>query len=452
LKQVAGSTGILTALTTTMVLLVLDSSIVGVMLPSITADLELSTVSQAWVVSSYLLALAVLLPVGGKLADAYGAVSMFRAGMAGFVLASVGIALADGAASIIAWRAIAGGAGALLMPATMSILVSTFPAETRARALSIYLGVGQAFAVVGPAFGGLCAQFIGWQWGFLINIPVGLTGLLLVSLSRPTNQRTPVQSWDLLGILTLTIGLTGVVLALLQGPDWGWTALATLVCAVLGAGCLIYFACRSLRSDNPLLDLRLFSVPAFSISSTVLFCVGLITTAATIYGAVVMQESLGLSPAASGLALLPLVIPLLLTTRWAGRHYNAVGPRRIAMAGALSAAAGLFIIAQGLAMMALWQVCAGLVLVGGAIGLLLTPMTTAGLSAAPTEQRGQASGLISTGRQLGGIIGVGLFSALIALQPETDGRSGVVVGFTLCAGMLLLVAIVARRLPRRAAG
>ncbi|MET0966167.1 MAG: MFS transporter [Nakamurella sp.] len=450
MKQVAGSARILTALTTTMVLLVLDSSFVGVMLPSITADLDLSTVSQAWVVSSYLLALAVFLPVGGKLADAHGAASMFRAGMAGFVLASVGIALADGAASIIAWRAIAGGAGALLMPATMSILVSTFPGETRARALSIYLGVGQAFAVVGPAFGGLCAQFIGWQWGFLLNVPVGLTGILLVGLSRPDNPRAAVRSWDAVAVLTLTAGLTGLVLALLQAPDWGWTSAATIGCALAGMSCLLIFTVRSLRSAHPLLDLRLFSVPAFSISSTVLFCVGLITTAATIYGAVVMQESLGLTPAASGLALLPLVIPLLLTTRWAGRHYNAVGPGRIAMAGALSAAAGLFIIAQGLAMMALWQICAGLVLVGGAIGLLLTPMTTASLSAAPIEQRGQASGLISTCRQLGGIIGVGLFSALIALQPEDNGRSGVVLGFTLCAGILLAAALLARKLPREA--
>jgi len=434
-----------------MVLLVLDSSIVGVMLPSITADLSLSVVSQAWVVSSYLLALAVLLPVGGKLADAFGPVSMFRAGMAGFVLASVGIALASGAAPLIAWRTIAGGAGALLMPATMSILVSTFPSESRARALSIYLGVGQAFAVIGPALGGACAQFIGWQWGFLLNVPVGLTGILLVTLSRPANPRTPVRSWDWLGISTLTIGLIGPVLALLQAPDWGWTSTATFACALLGAGCLVYFVLRSVGSTHPVLDLRLFSAPVFSSSSTVLFCVGLISTAATIYGAVVMQESLGLAPAASGLALFPLVIPLLLTTRWSGRHYNAVGPRRIAIAGTLSASAGLFVIAQGLATLALWQVCAGLVLVGGAIGLLLTPMTTASMSAVPAGQRGQASALITTCRQLGGIIGVGLFSALMTVQPEDDGRSGVVIGFTLCAGILLAAALLARRLPKVAA-
>jgi len=433
-----------------MVLLVLDSNIVGVMLPSIAADLSLSTVSQAWVVSSYLLALAVLLPVGGKLADTFGPVSMFLVGMAGFVLASVGIALASGAASLIAWRTIAGGAGALLMPATMSILVGTFPEESRARALSIYLGVGQAFAVVGPALGGACAQFVGWQWAFLVNVPVGLTGILLVRLSRPANPSTRVRSWDVVGILTLTIGLTGLVLALLQAPDWGWTSAATIGCALAGILCLLIFTWRSLGSANPLLDLRLFRVPVFSTSSTVLFCVGLITTAATIYGAVVMQESLGLAPAASGLALFPLVVPLLLATRWAGRHYNAVGPRRIAIAGTLSASAGLFVVAQGLAMLALWRVCAGLVLVGGAIGLLLTPMTTASMSAAPAEQRGQASGLITTGRQLGGIIGVGLFSALIALQPEDEGRSGVVIGFTLCAGILLAAALLARKLPRTA--
>ena len=161
---------VLAACTLTMVLLVLDSSIIGVMLPSIGQDLDLSSADVAWVVSSYLLALAVLLPIGGRVADVIGPVTAFVVGTAAIAVATAGIAFSGSDLALISWRAVAGAAAALLMPATLSIILTAFADDARARALAVYAGVGQAFATVGPAVGGLCAEFIGWQWGFLINI------------------------------------------------------------------------------------------------------------------------------------------------------------------------------------------------------------------------------------------------------------------------------------------
>jgi MFS family permease len=386
------------------------------------------------------------------LADAFGPVTIFIVGMAGFIGASVGIALAGGAASLITWRVLAGCAGALLIPASMSVLVTAFPGEHRARALAIYLGVGQAFATVGPAIGGVCAQFFGWEWGFGINVPVGAIGIILVLLSRPENPRTPVRTWDIPGLVTLVVGLTGLVVTLLQGPLWGWASTATLSCAGIGLVSLTVFIRRSWTGSGSLLNLRLFQSKVFASGSIVLFGLGFAMTAATIYGAVVLQNFLQLQPAASGLALLPLVIPLLIATRWVATHYNEYGPRRIGAVGCACLATGSLVVAGGLAVVQLWVVCAGLVLIGAGIGLLMTPMTTAGLSAAPDDERGQASGLISTCRQLGGIVGVGVFSALISTDPTANTAAadpGAIVGFVVTAGLVAgSLLVVLRGMPR----
>jgi MFS family permease len=259
---------------------------------------------------------------------------------------------------------------------------------------------------------------------------------VLVLLSRPANPRTPVRSWDIWGLITLVVGLTGLVVALLQAPLWGWAARSTLICGGIGLVSLTIFVRRSWTGAETLLNLRLFGSRVFTSGSIVLFGLGFAMTAVTIYAAVVLQNFLQLPPAASGLALLPLVIPLLIATRWVARNYNEYGPRRIGVAGCGCLAPGLLVLAGGLAVAQLFVVCTGLVLTGVGIGLLMTPMTTAALSAAPDVERGQASGLISTCRQLGGIIGVGVFSALITTDPVANTGApdpGAILGFVLTA-------------------
>jgi EmrB/QacA subfamily drug resistance transporter len=449
---VAGRTGlVLIAMTSTMALLVLDSSIVGVMLPSIGKDLSLSTTAQAWVVSSYLLSLAVLLPLGGRLADAFGPRTMFVCGMVGFVVASVGIAAAAGSAALILWRTAAGCAGALLMPSTMSILLGSVAPDGRARAMAVYTGFGQAFAVFGPFVGGVCAQYLGWQWGFLINVPIGVGGVLLLLISRPANPRTPVTSWDPVGLLTLTIGLLGVVFALLQAPAWGWTAPVTVVTMAIGAAASCWFVVSSLSRAHPLLNLRLFSVPSFASGSVMLFSVGFATTVASVYGAMVIQQSLQLPPAAGGVALLPLVLPLLVATRWVAGRYARLGARTIGLVGAPALAVGLLATGVGFWLASLWLVCVGLVPAGVGIGLLMSPMTTASMSDIADHERGQASGIVTTIRQMGGILGVAAFSATAAVfHASSDDISNTAagVGFGIAAVVVALAA-ASSRLPVR---
>ncbi len=435
---------VLVACTLTMVLLVLDSSIIGVMLPSIDLDLSLSDADVAWVVSSYLLALAVLLPLGGRVADAIGPVTAFVVGMAGFAVASAGIAFSGSSLVLIGWRAAAGAAAALLMPATLSILLGEFAGDARARALAVYAGVGQAFATVGPAFGGLCAQFVGWQWAFLINIPVGVAGIALVVTARPGNPRTTGSRWDLPGVALLVVGATALVTGLIQLPVWGLLSWATLAFAVVGVAGSVAFVRRTLRVPDPVLNLRMFGSRPFTGGTLILACLGYGMTVATIYGAITLQQTLDLSPAAGGLALLPLVLPLLVATRWVATSYTRVGPRVIGMAGTAALAMGLVIIAVGVGVDSVWVLAAGLVPTGVGIGLLLSPMTNASLSTVRDTERGQASGVVSTARQLGSVVGVGVMSTCIALTPEAE-RAGIVVGFAVTAVVALAGLVVAAR-------
>jgi MFS family permease len=199
----------------------LDATITGVLLPRMQHDLGLSQSGTGWVVSAYLLALAVLLPLGGRLGDVIGSVRAFQLGVAVFVGASIGIALAPNEAIVIAFRFLQGAAAAVMTPATAVILFDTFPPRSRGRAMAIYSGVGLGFTTVGPLLGGLLAETVGWRWAFLINVPIGVAGVALAFVVRPTNRRTAVASWDPVGAGLLLVGLGAFVLGLQQSGIWG---------------------------------------------------------------------------------------------------------------------------------------------------------------------------------------------------------------------------------------
>ncbi|UCZ88150.1 MFS transporter [Gordonia sp. WA4-43] len=431
---------LLTATTSTMVLLVLDSSILGVMLPTMMRDLDLSVSQSSWLVSIYLLMLAVFAPVGGRLADAYGAATMFRVGMVGFVAASTMIAVVPSFEAVVAGRALAGVAGAVLMPATLALLIHTVDEARRPGAMAVYTGVGQGFALIGPAVGGVCAQFLTWQVGFLVNVPVGIVAVVLSVLAHPPSGARTSQSWDLPGLTLLVTGLGAAVAALLQGPAWGWRSPAVITLLVVGGVALSVFPLATKRATIPVLDIGLLRDRDFAVRTTALAAIGFAMTAATVYGAVALQEAMHLEPVESGLALLPLVIPLLAATRLVGARYERYGLQRVVVAGSLCLAAGMITVAVGFAVSSVTVIAIGLGPVGVGIGALLSPLTTATVASVPAGQRGQASGVITTGRQMGAILGVAVFAALLAAYP---GRLGTAIGFLVTGALLVIVAIAA---------
>ena len=433
---------LLAALTSTMVLLVLDSSIVGVMLPDIISDFALTASQGAWLVSSYLLALAVFLPLGGKLSDTLGPRRCFVLGTAGFVASSALISLASTFALLVTGRTLAGLAAAVLMPATLSLLTANTAEDQRPAAMAVYTGVGQGFALIGPLIGGLCAQFLTWQWGFLINIPIGLLGIALIVWLRPTSPRRPVHSWDVRGLLLLVVGAGCTMIALIQAPSWGWTSLQVIItgtCSVAAIGAYVGLA---QRTHDPILDLSLLHSRDFTANAILLATLGFAMTIATVYGAVALQHALHLEPAEAGLSLLPLVIPLLISTKLVAARYRRYGLRRVALGGSLTLSGGLLINAIGFAATSLPIVCLGLAFAGLGIGSIMSPLTTAAIGAVPTEQRGQASGLATASRQFGGVLGVAVFTAIIVAVP---GEMGTAIGFAVAATTAAVAAVVTRR-------
>jgi DHA2 family methylenomycin A resistance protein-like MFS transporter len=383
-----GARAVLISATATMALLVTDSSIVGVMLPSIDRDVGLSDAGQAAVVASYLLTLAIALPFVGPIIDRVGAFTMFVVGNAAFVAASIGIASAGDEIGLILWRAAAGVAAAVVMPATMTLVAQHYPEdESRTRALAIYTGVGQGMAVLAPILGGAVAQFVGWQWGFLLNVPIGLVAILLVLRVRAA----------------------------------GGTEVAV----------------RAQRPVRTVLASR-----RFVLATALLSALGFSMTIATVYGAVAVQDMLGLDPLLAGLALLPLVVPLLVVTRWTAAKGYRVPAARLGTVGAVAMAAGLAVIAGGLAAGELWIVALGMVPAGAGIALVMGPISSAALGAVPPASRGTASAVATMGRQFGGALGAVAYTAVA-------GEWGSGAGFA-AAALVILVGALAGAALRRA--
>lgn len=433
---------LLAALTSTMVLLVLDSSLIGVMLPSIISDLTMTGKQPSWLVSSYLLTLAVFLPLGGKLSDTLGPRWCFVLGTAGFVASSALISLASTFALLVTGRLLAGLAAAVLMPATLSLLTANTADDRRPAAMAVYTGVGQGFALIGPLIGGLCAQFLSWRWGFMINIPIGLIGIALIVWLRPTNPRRPVHSWDVCGMLLLVLGAGCAMLTLLQAPISGWTSLRVIITAIGSVVAIRAYVGSAQRTRDPILDLSLLHNRNFTANAILLAALGFAMTIATVYGAIALQHTLHLEPAEAGLSLLPLVVPLLISTKLVAVRYRHYGLSRVVLGGSLSLSSGLLTSAIGFATTSLPIVCLGLAFAGSGIGAMLSPLTTAAIGAVSTEQSGQASGLATASRQYGGILGIAVFTAIIAAVP---GDMGTVIGFAVAAATTAVTAVCTLR-------
>ncbi|WP_030176033.1 MULTISPECIES: MFS transporter [Actinomycetes] len=429
------------AATSAMAMLVLDSSIIAVMLPSMSLDLGLTAIQQTWTISAYLLTLAVLLPIGGRLVDAIGPVRGFAVGAAGFVVSSLVIGTAHGPVELVSARAAAGAAAAIMMPATLASVFAAFAPGGRPRAVSLYTGAGQAVAALGPTIGGLCAQFLTWRWGFLMNVPIGVIAAAVMCTAHLHHRpgRRPMR--DGLGTSVLIVGLSSWAVGLLVLPTSG--AKSPAVLALLGVGVTSggLYIWRGIRGHDNLADRQLFTNRHFRGSAAILLCLGFAMTALTIYPVIALQNALLLTPAVAGVALLPLVVPLLVATRWAGRRYGAVGPRLLGIWGALATAAGCVLVAAALATTSTWLLCCGLIPAGVGVGLLMSPMTTTAVDSVTEPDRGQASGLSAMLRQFGGLLSVAAFGMLA--HNDSAPHGGGTIGFYLAAVVMLAAAVLA---------
>ena len=434
----------------------LDTLVVATSLTTIRLDLGASIEQLEWTVNAYNLSFAVLLMTAAALGDRLGRRRMFAAGVALFTLASAACALAPGAGSLIAARAVQGAGAALVMTLAMALVSSAYPPERRGSALGVFFALTGLAVASGPLVGGAVAEGLAWQWIFWLNVPLGLV-LVPLALSRIPESFGPDGRLDLPGLALVSGGVLGLVWALVRGNVAGWASAEVLGTAVAGAALLAAFVRWELRAPAPMLPMGFFRSRAFSAgNAAIFFAIGSLFTG-VFFLAQFMQTALGSSPLEAGLQLLPWTATLFFTAPVAGKLADRFGERAFMVAGPLLQGVGMGWIALVAGPgVAYGELVAPLIVAGVGVSMSFPAAQNSVVSAVPPEAIGKASGVNSTMRELGGVFGIALSVAVFAgagsyASPAefTDGF-GAAMGVS--AGLSLLASLTGAALPRRPRG
>src|SRR5689334_939303 len=371
-------------------MLMLDNTVVNVALPSIQRDLHASLSALEWTVNAYTLTLAVLLVTGGRLGDIFGRRRMFLFGVVVFGLSSLAIGFAPSDTVLVIFRAVQGIGAAFMMPATLSIITQAFPPEQRGTAIGTWAGVSALALAIGPVVGGFLTEYVSWRAIFFINPPIAIIAVgVTLFAARESRDETVDRTVDYTGIAAVTVGLTALVLALVQGNDWGWGSARVIGLLVVAVISLVAF----------LISFAMFAQFFFL----------------TLY----LQNILHYSPLETGLRFLPSTIMIIIMGPLAGRLTDRVGSRPLMTLGLIIVASALAIQSRLTVHTGYGLLLPGFVLMGLGMGMVMSPMSTAAMNAVDRTKAGAASGLLSMIRMVGSTFGVAVMGALVA----TIGRS-----------------------------
>ncbi|PJF01592.1 MFS transporter [Streptomyces carminius] len=389
-------------------LIVLDISVVNVALPSIRSDLGLGETGLQWVVNAYTLTFAGFLLLGGRIADLFGRERTFLFGLGLFTAASLVGGLAQGPWMLVTARAVQGLGAAVLAPATLSIITTSFPEGVRrTRAIGTWTAVGAGGGAAGGLVGGVLTDFLSWRWVLLVNVPVGAVLLVGAVLCLPTNRGGLSRRLDVFGALLVTVGVAALAYGIAASESHGWgSGRSTLPIAAALAGLVLFGRLQS-RAAEPLIPPRLFLIRSVSTANTVLLAIGAATFCVWYFLSLYMQNVLHYSPVRTGLCFLPHTVAVIVGSKLAPRLMSHVDGRLIGAAGGLLAAVGMAwqstLTAHGTFVGTILG--PGILMMTGA-GLLMTPITTAATSGVPAADQGVVSGLLNTSSQLGGALGL----------------------------------------------
>ncbi len=398
-----------------------DATVMTITVQAIIRQVGGSVVSVSWVMNGYNLVLTVLFLPMGRLGDRYGHKLVFTLGLALFTAASLPCALATSIPTLVAWRVVQAVGAAAVVPTALTLLLQAFPERRQGFAAGLFGAVSSLALAVGPVLGGVLVWYRGWPAVFWLNLPVGIIGVFL-ALTLTRGLRTPRsrESLDWPGVGLVSAGLFCVTLAIIQGNDWGWASAAVIGLFAGGAALLLLWVGWELRTAAPLFDLRLFRDRTFAASATAVMTVDTALMGTMFMGVIFMIAMMDYSELKAGLAIATLPVAVMILTPPAGWLADRIGPRWLAVTGALVTAAGLVALG-GLARTdpvsaVVWR--SGLV--GAGIGLSLPALLAAGMSAVPGGHKGAGSGMLNTARQLGFLLGV---AVLVAVFAHTMGQA-----------------------------
>jgi EmrB/QacA subfamily drug resistance transporter len=435
-------------------MIMLDNTVVNVALPTIQSDLGATLSELEWIVTGYALTFAALLLTGGKLADLLGRRLVFVVGLAIFTGSSLACALAPNATFLVGGRLVQGVGAALMNPATLSIILATFPPRQRGTAIGIWAGVAAMALAIGPLAGGLLTEHVGWSSVFYINVPVGAlaigASLLFVDESRDTSED---QRLDLPGLLSSGLGLFALTYGLIEANTYGWTSGRILGAFGLAAAALATFVVLELGRRRPMLDLGLFRNSTFAGANLVVLLVGLAMFGVFFFLSLYMQNILGYSPAKAGAAFLPMTLLVMVVAPLAGRLSDRLGSRWLMAGGMTLAAAQLFYFSRLGVHEGYWDLLPGMVLGGIGLASVMAPASSAALSGVPVDKAGVGSAVVNSSRQVGGSIGIALIGAIIAHeigggQTPAAFVHGLSVALVVAAAIALSGAVAAAALVR----
>lgn len=405
---------ILTVLCFSLLVIVLDNSILNVALPTIQKDLNATSSDLQWIVDSYTLVFAGLLLTAGSLGDRFGRRGALQVGFVIFGIGSVASAMASSSGQLISTRAFMGIGGALIMPATLSIITNLFPAHERGKAIGAWAGVAGLGGALGPLTGGFLVEHFYWGSVFLVNIPIVIFGLLAGFFVIPTSKDPHAGKLDPIGAVLSIAGLTALLYAIIEAPSKGWGSSETIVVGTVGLLLLIGFVVWEKTTSDPMLDVTFFKKPRFtaaSISITLVFF--------AMFGSLFLltqyfQFVLGYSPLETGIRMLPFAAAMMVVSPLSAKLVERIGTK-------ITVALGLGLVTTGLLTMIglqadtpysniFWR----LMLMAAGMGLTMAPATDSVMGSLPLFKAGVGSAVNDTTRQVGGALGVAVIGSVLA--------------------------------------
>jgi EmrB/QacA subfamily drug resistance transporter len=396
----------------------IDQTIVSIAAPNIQRELHLTSTGLQWAINAYLLTLAALFALGGRLADTVGHRKMVVIGIVVFAGASALCGLTPvgsiSEAWIVTFRAVQGAGGALMFPAALGIVVQTFPLRERGRALAVFFGIAGGLTAIGPVLGGYLTEWT-WRAIFWVNVPVALIGLVLIAISRPTTD----YEWarvDIKGLILIVSGVAVSVFGFQQAGFWGWASPGTILCIVIGAALLIAFVSVERRVPEPLMKVNIFRIRAFAVENLVLGIAMLVFVPFFFFASEYAQISLDQKAQEAGLFLLYFFLGFAVASQIGGRILDRRGAKRPVVVGCALAAVGFGIWASKVTQLDFSSQIWPVILAGAGMGFMLTPASTDAVNRASRLSYGEATGITQTVRNYSASLGLAFLGTVLVSQ------------------------------------
>ncbi len=410
---------VLVVLVTGFFMILLDTTIVNVAIPAMSAGLNTTLDQILWVLNAYVLTYAVLLITAGRLGDLYGQRNLFAIGLAVFTLASALCGFAQNANELIAARVLQGIGGAVLTPQTLAILTTLFPPERRGTAFGIWAGVAGLATLAGPTVGGAIVTYIDWRWIFFVNVPIGIGALVATFAIIPDLRPGRRHGWDFMGVFLATAGLFGVVFGLIEGERFKWGEIGSYVITIpelIGGGAvlLVLFVIWERFQKEPLVPLSLFEERNFAVANWIAASISFGMMSLFLPIVIYLQSVRGFSALTAGLTLAPMSLTSMFVAPFAGRMADRIGGKYILMTGITVFAIGFGSLTLVAGPDSTWiNFLAPAIVAGAGMGMTFAPMTTIAMRNISPRMAGAASGVLNTTRQVGAAVGSAIVGALL---------------------------------------